>query len=117
MHVLVADDMKELANSLAELLVLEIPEATVDVAYDGAEALRMALRKRPAVVILDLEMPGFDGNDVAERLRDIYPVPPRLFALSGNEGRLSALARRNAFVRVFEKPVSVTALVDAIQHP
>ncbi len=115
LHVLIADDVKDAADSLAELLLIELPGVTVDVAYDGKEALRLALTRRPDVVILDLEMPGFDGLDVAERLVDIHIHPPRLIAHSGNVRRLAALPYKNVFECVLYKPTDIPALLEILR--
>jgi CheY-like chemotaxis protein len=41
----------------------------VEVAYDGPEALETAEVFRPDVILLDIGLPGMDGNEVARRLR------------------------------------------------
>jgi two-component system cell cycle response regulator DivK len=38
-------------------------------AADGAEALDMALREHPDLILLDVRLPGMDGLEVARRLR------------------------------------------------
>jgi CheY-like chemotaxis protein len=65
--VLVVDDCRDAADSLA-LLLKGWGFQTV-VAYDGPSALAVALARPPAVVLLDLDMPGMDGYEVARRLR------------------------------------------------
>jgi DNA-binding response OmpR family regulator len=65
--ILVADDDPDL---LALLRVnLEVEGYTVMCALDGLEALEMAGRNRPALVVLDVMMPGLDGLEVTHRLR------------------------------------------------
>ena len=67
LRVLVADDNADSAETLA--MVLETEGHELQIAHDGAEALRMALDWRPDVAILDIGMPGLDGHEVAEALR------------------------------------------------
>jgi CheY-like chemotaxis protein len=66
-RVLVVDDNADAAESLALLLSVWGHEARV--AYDGPGALRLAREERPAVVLLDLGLPGLSGYAVAQRLR------------------------------------------------
>jgi len=67
--ILVVDDNADAAQGLATLLRLDGYEVVV--AHDGAEALAVAERERPALVLLDLGLPGMDGFEVARRLRGI----------------------------------------------
>ena len=66
-HVLVVDDDPVSAELLHRLL--EKDGWVVDHAADGHEALAQVARRRPAVILLDLMMPGMDGLEFVERLR------------------------------------------------
>ncbi len=66
-RVLVADDNRDAADSTA--LVLENAGHQVWRAFCGQEALAVALRERPEVLILDIGMPDMNGYEVAERVR------------------------------------------------
>lgn len=66
-RILVVDDHRDAADSLA--LLLRLLGAEAHVARDGPSALAAARAVRPAVVLLDLGMPGMDGYEVARRLR------------------------------------------------
>lgn len=68
-RVLLADDEAMIRSALAALLRLEDDIEVVAECQDGQEALAEALRLRPEVCLLDLEMPGLDGVEVAEQLR------------------------------------------------
>ncbi|WP_321816505.1 MULTISPECIES: ATP-binding protein [unclassified Paraburkholderia] len=66
-RVLVVDDNRDAAESLA--LLLSISGHDVRVAHAGEEALALAAVFRPQTVLLDLGMPGLSGYDVARALR------------------------------------------------
>jgi CheY-like chemotaxis protein len=69
LKVLVVDDHRDGATSLAELLLLLGPYE-VRVAHDGPSGLAVATDFRPDVALLDVAMPnGMDGYQLAERLR------------------------------------------------
>jgi PAS domain S-box-containing protein len=67
-RVLVVDDNKDAAETLGALLRLRGHE--VQVAFDGATALAAARASRPDFILLDLGMPGMDGYEVAQQLRE-----------------------------------------------
>jgi two-component system, NarL family, response regulator DesR len=81
----------------------------------GTEALAAALRHRPDVALLDLQMPGLDGISVADRLRTELPACASVILTShGRPGYLrNALA---AGVRGFlPETVSAQILTSVIQ--
>jgi len=112
-HVLVADDNVDAAESLAWLLRSE--GATVEVAHDGATALRL-FDERPAdIVILDLGMPEMDGLEVACALSRRTPRP-FLVAVTGRgrqEDRAASLAA--GFDEHLTKPVAPQGLIALLQ--
>lgn len=65
--VLVVDDLRDSADTLG--MLLQSMGHDVRVAYDGAEALRMAEAFRPEAVFVDLGMPTMDGYEVCRRIR------------------------------------------------
>lgn len=66
-RVLVVDDNEDAADMLA--LVLRKHGYTVDLAYDGEEAVKAAEERWPEIVLLDIAMPGLNGYEVAQWLR------------------------------------------------
>jgi len=68
LRILVVDDNHDAAESLAELLTLRMHD--VRTAYDGPGALQEAATFRPDVLLLDLGLPGMNGYEVAQRLRE-----------------------------------------------
>jgi PAS domain S-box-containing protein len=82
LRLLVVDDNRDAADSLA--MLLKIAGSEVEVARDGPAALEAARRWRPDVAFLDLGMPGMDGYEVARRLRaDPSLAGTVLIAVSG----------------------------------
>jgi two-component system, sensor histidine kinase len=109
-RVLVAEDNRDVADTLAMLLDLAGHE--VRVAHGGRAALAIAQAFRPEVAILDIGMPDLSGYKVAEELRrHAWGAGIFLIALSG-WGRDSD--RRRAFEAGFDrhlsKPVDPEAL-------
>jgi DNA-binding response OmpR family regulator len=71
--VLVVDDDPDIRSLLTELLGRAGFE--VDAAAEGRAALRQLYESPPALVILDVAMPGLDGYQTLERIRDLSDVP------------------------------------------
>ncbi|WP_435209135.1 response regulator transcription factor [Micromonospora sp. bgisy143] len=72
-RLLLAEDQGMMRGALALLLNLEPDIEVVAEAATGAQATREALRVRPDVALLDIEMPDGSGLDTAAALRDRLP--------------------------------------------
>jgi CheY-like chemotaxis protein len=67
-HVLVIDDDSAVRSVIR--FVLERANARIEEAQDGQEALEIAGRARPDLILCDLDMPVMDGFETLTRLRD-----------------------------------------------
>lgn len=76
--VLIADDHRMFVDCL-EVVLDKDQYDIVGVATDGMEALRLALEHRPQVVILDVNMPGMHGMDVAREIQRELPLTRLVF--------------------------------------
>ncbi|MBV6715242.1 response regulator transcription factor [Paenibacillus chitinolyticus] len=72
-HILIADDEKEIRELLKTYLERETYMA--DTAHNGEEALRLAEERDYSLIVLDLMMPKVDGIEVCRRLRQTSNVP------------------------------------------
>src|SRR3954462_9953879 len=81
--------------NIVELLSASLRFAGFEVATakDGGEALRVAKRFQPDLVILDVMMPGLDGFDVVRRMRSDGQRIPVLFltAKDGTDDKVTGL--------------------------
>ena len=83
MPILIADDDADVRALIAGLL--ERAGYAVLSATDGREALRVLHSRRPGLVVLDVSMPGMDGWQALERIREISDVPVLMLTASGDE--------------------------------
>src|SRR6266851_6694690 len=116
-RVLCVDDNRDVADSTAMLLRAIGFEARA--CYDGRSALQVAEEFRPSVCVLDLHMPGMDGDELAARLLAQAGWRPLLLvavtAMSDEVSRQRTIA--GGFNLHLVKPVDpekLVAVVDAL---
>jgi len=68
-RIVIAEDQRMLLGALASLLDLEVDMQVVGRASNGEEALSLIHLHKPDVCIMDIEMPGKSGLDVAEEIK------------------------------------------------
>ncbi len=72
-RVLIVDDIAETREHLAKLLSFENDIEVVGSAASGEEAVPLATKLQPDVLLLDINMPGLDGIATAEQLSSTLP--------------------------------------------
>src|SRR5438105_13047816 len=77
-RVLVADD-NEVAQRLCKR-ALEKAGYPVLIAADGLQAVDIALRERPEMILMDVAMPGIDGLEAMRRTKNEIPTMPIVIA-------------------------------------
>jgi two-component system KDP operon response regulator KdpE len=82
-RVLVVDDEAAIRHALGTNL--RVRGYDVDLASSGEEALDLAARHHPDLVVLDLGLPGIDGIDVVRGLRGWTNVPIVILSARGSE--------------------------------
>jgi CheY-like chemotaxis protein len=88
---MIAEDQTMVRQALVALLELEPDITVVTQAASGDEAIAMAGRYQPDVALLDIEMPGLDGIEVARRLtRDGFGGKIVIVTTFGRPGYLAA---------------------------
>jgi DNA-binding NarL/FixJ family response regulator len=74
MRILIADDNDMVRHGLRGILLSEASWEICGEARDGIEALRKARELMPDLIILDISMPGLNGLEVANLLRQEVPA-------------------------------------------
>jgi pilus assembly protein CpaE len=90
-RVLIVDDIPETRDHLARLLGFEKDVEVVGAAASGAEALEMAVKLQPDVVLMDINMPEMDGIATTELL--MARVPTAAVVMMSVQGEADYLRR------------------------
>ncbi|HEX5504211.1 MAG TPA: response regulator [Thermomicrobiales bacterium] len=110
--ILVVDDDPSIVATIQDILALEgYPVLT---AGNGADALALAERVRPGLVLLDMRMPVLDGWGFARELRARgIAVPILVMTAAQNARRWAAEIEADGYVA---KPFDLFELLDAVQR-
>jgi len=82
-RVLVVDDEKLIVKGIRFSLEQEGME--VECAYDGEEALNMALNNQYDIILLDVMLPKMDGFQVCQQVREVSQVPIVMLTAKGDD--------------------------------
>ena len=113
-RVLVVDDFEGWRLYLSATL-REVPEIQViGEAADGLEAIQKAQAMRPDLVLLDIGLPHFNGIEVAQRLRRMFPECQIIFFSENRSSDVREEALRAGASAYVIKSESATELLTAI---
>jgi two-component system, NarL family, response regulator DesR len=115
-RVLIAEDMHLIRGALVALLSLEDGMEVVAELDRGDEIVATALRVRPDVAVLDIDLPGLDGLSAAEQLYELIPEC-RTLILTGMSQPGNLLRALKVHVRGFiVKDAPAGTLADGIRR-
>ena len=115
-RILIVEDQEDNRKIMRDLLThaeYEVIEAT-----SGDEGVAMAESHAPDVILMDIQLPGFDGYEAARRIKAnpaLHHIPiiaVTSYALSGDEEK----ARDAGCDAYFSKPVNARALLEQIRQ-
>lgn len=114
-RILVVDDETVIADTIVQILNRNgfIAEA----AYSGEQAIEMAKRHCPELVLTDVLMPNVDGVEAAIQISQICP-DTRIVLFSGQAATVEILARAKERGYTFEllpKPIHPTQLIEHLR--
>jgi CheY-like chemotaxis protein len=117
MNILIADD----ESSVVELVRVTLEDELVRVvaAGDGLTAVALAFEVRPDLVLLDVNMPGWDGPEVCRRLRAdagfaATPIVMLTAATHPDDVRRGFAAGATEYLTKPFSPVRLLTLVDTL---
>jgi DNA-binding response OmpR family regulator len=110
-QILVADDSRTIRSHVGKIL----SEAGFEVilASDGCEAVEIARRESPDLVILDIQMPIMDGYQACEEILAMDDSLPIVFLTKNDAQHLKALG--DDLGAYLQKPVSAEELLTTVR--
>ena len=114
-RVLIVED-NELNMKLFHDL-LEASGMTILQTRNGIDALEVAKRERPDLIVMDIQLPEMSGLEVTEKIKsdpDLAPIPViavTAFAMKGDEERIRA-AGCEAYL---SKPISIDRFISTVK--
>ena len=110
-HVLVVEDDEDTRCLVSDALTGE--GYSVELATDGAEALRVLEHVAPCAILLDIRMPGMDGVTFAQQYRQRASTPAAIIVMTG-EADAERYYRQIAADGALRKPFDLPALYDVV---
>ncbi|HEX4086690.1 MAG TPA: response regulator [Chthoniobacteraceae bacterium] len=110
--VVIAEDDRIMADLMA-MNLRRLGHRVAGIAANGKEAVTMALKTRPDVMVMDIHMPILDGFQAAREILTNYPVPVVL--MSGmSDARAASRAADLNIISYLVKPFSPAQLKIAV---
>lgn len=113
-RILVVDDDEGMTSTLRDILTVK--GYAVQTASSGAQAIEIVLEHRPDCILMDVRMPGMNGFEAFDEIRQHSPDSAVIFMsaftgdLGGGENKL------NLPIRVLPKPLDMDELLSTIEH-
>ena len=112
--ILIVDDEQSIRESLTGILQDE--GFSTCTAENGEQATKVLSEEKPDLVLLDIWMPGMDGMETLQKIREIYP--DQLVIMMSGHGTIETAVRATKLgaYDFIEKPLSIEKLLLCIQN-
>lgn len=115
-RLLIADDQKLFAEGLKSILETRDPGVVVPaIAYDGTQAVRLALELKPDAILMDVMMPGMDGIEATREICARWPEAKILMLTTFDDGENIRGALAAGALGYVLKDISVQDLISTLK--
>ncbi len=114
--VLLADDQAILADGIRSVLSSSGELEVVGIASNGAEAVELAERERPDVILMDIRMPGMNGVIATQEIKRRFPEMKVVVLTTFDDSEYILSAIEGGASGYLLKDTSAAALIDAIKN-
>ncbi len=113
-HILIIEDDEGLVELLE--MILRPLDYRLSIATEGRKGLELALKEKPDLLLVDLNLPDISGIEVLERLQEHTPQIPAILITAYGSETIAARALRLGVRDYLTKPFKVDDLVKAIEQ-
>ena len=104
-RIVAIDDEPEFIDMLESYFSLRGYE--INAAVRGVKGIELVKEKNPDVVLMDLKMPGIDGDEVLKLLKSMNPSPKVIFITAYDDGgKTKARLLKMGAYDYFDKPIA-----------
>ncbi len=109
---IIADDDFDVVDSISTILEQEEGIEVVGVAYDGEDAYQQYVKFKPDVILLDLNMPNYDGYYAIEKIKQEDPNAKIIVVSAYLEKSFEA----HKVSAIFSKPYDIDEIIHKIKE-
>lgn len=114
-RVVLVDDQVLFVESLTEVLKNRLPDVeVVGVGYDGRQAVELARRERPDIILLDVRMPEMSGVSAVRLIKEEVPDTRVVMLTTYDDDEYVTEAVRNGAIGYLLKDMPAQELVGAL---
>jgi len=104
-RIVAIDDEVEFVDVIKNYF--ELRGYDIAIAIRGTKGIELVKEKKPDVVLIDLKMPGIDGDEVLSLLKSMSPSPKVIFVTAYDDGgKTKARLLKMGAYAYFDKPIS-----------
>lgn len=113
-HILIVDDDQRVLFVLSRALRSLENGCSIETAESAREALEKARSTPYDIVITDILMPGMDGRELTEEIRDLHPEAAVIWITAHGAYRFRSDVERLDVCQCLEKPIQIAELRQAV---
>jgi DNA-binding response OmpR family regulator len=114
-RILIVDDERTLVRMLRQVLEIEMPDAVVDAAYSGEDALSQLAKTTFDLILADLRMPGLGGLELIKGVRYLDPDVPIILMTAYGSNDLEVQAAMVGSSYYLDKPFDIQDLLAGVR--
>ena len=114
-YILSVDDIETNLELLKSFILKQYPNAVIDLAHGGYEAIGMTKVRKYDIIFIDLKMPGLNGFELLDKLYKTIDMPTT-YALSADVYKSTyKKVEKSKFQGLLEKPFNIELIYDVIE--